>query len=577
MNELDEIKNRLDIVDVISSYIKLEKAGANYRACCPFHNEKTASLMVSPGKQIWHCFGCSKGGDIFEFVKEIEGIEFGDALKILANKAGVELKKYDTNNLQNKSERQKTSEVLGQALKFFEYYLQNSQKGKRAKEYLIKRGFSEELIKDWRIGYAPDSFDKLSKFLEDRGYNKMFVEKAGLAFLKSNGGLCDRFRSRIIFPFFNINSEIIGFTGRIFEKEQDVAKYLNTPSTVLYDKSRALFGIDKAKIEIRKEDKCILVEGNVDCIMAHNAGTKNVVAVSGTALTDLHLKIIKRYTLNLLFAFDMDSAGAKATERAIDLARQMGFNVCILDLGKEKDPADVILKQGRDKWLEIVSKSEKIMDFYFRKAFSNRDLDDVDDKKKITQELFPQIKKIDNSIEQAYFIQKIAQDLKLREEDVRKEFNKIKVEAKEEKKEMDIRDELSQKEKIEKKFLKLYLINIIELKSIIHLFSSKYKSILEKLDGKEDVFNELEKIIEDKKFLSEIVLGSEQEKELLKENDISVLEEVENCILNLKKLFEEDKKRELSLKIKNEKDPIEANKLIEEYLSLINQSYGKNK
>ncbi len=574
MSELDEIKNRLDIIDVISGYIKLEKAGANYRARCPFHDEKTASLMVSPSKQIWHCFGCSTGGDIFEFVKKIEGVDFGDALKILAKKAGVELKKYDKNTLRDKTERQKISEVLEQALKFFEYYLHKSKKGQKVKEYLIKnRGFSEELIREWKIGYAPDSFDKLSNFLENRGYNKTYIEKAGLAFLKTNGGLCDRFRSRIIFPFFSINSDLIGFTGRIFEKEEDIAKYLNTPATLLYDKSRALFGIDKAKIEIRKEDKCILVEGNIDCIMTHNAGTKNVVAVSGTALTDLHLKIIKRYTLNLIFAFDMDNAGAKATERAINLAREMGFNVSVLDLGKEKDPADVILKQGKNEWVKIVNSAEKIMDFYFKKAFLNRNSENIDDKKKITEELLPQIKKINNSIEQAHFIQKLAQKLMVREDDIREEFAKIKLEKKENKKERQFKNNLSQKEKLEKEFLKLYLINKIDLKDVFYLFSQKYRAILEKLSKGEDIST----IIEDKNFLSEIVLGLEKEKELLKENEILVTEEIENCVINLKKIFEKERKKSLSLKIKNEKNPQEVEKLIEEYLNLINQNYGKNK
>jgi len=574
MSELDEIKNRLDIIDVISGYIKLEKAGANYRARCPFHDEKTASLMVSPSKQIWHCFGCSTGGDIFEFVKKIEGIDFGDALKILAEKAGVELKKYNKNTLRDKTERQKISEVLEQALKFFEYYLHKSKKGQKVKEYLIKnRGFSEELIREWKIGYAPDSFDKLSNFLENRGYNKTYIEKAGLAFLKTNGGLCDRFRSRIIFPFFSINSDLIGFTGRIFEKEEDIAKYLNTPATLLYDKSRALFGIDKAKIEIRKEDKCILVEGNIDCIMTHNAGTKNVVAVSGTALTDLHLKIIKRYTLNLIFAFDMDNAGAKATERAINLAREMGFNVSVLDLGKEKDPADVILKQGKNEWVKIVNSAEKIMDFYFKKAFLNRNSENIDDKKKITEELLPQIKKINNSIEQAHFIQKLAQKLMVREDDIREEFAKIKLEKKENKKERQFKNNLSQKEKLEKEFLKLYLINKIDLKDVFYLFSQKYRAILEKLSKGEDIST----IIEDKNFLSEIVLGLEKEKELLKENEILVTEEIENCVINLKKIFEKERKKSLSLKIKNEKNPQEVEKLIEEYLNLINQNYGKNK
>jgi len=575
MNELEEIKNRLDIVDIISEYIKLEKAGANYRAQCPFHSEKTASLMVSPVKQIWHCFGCSKGGDVFEFIKEIEGIDFGDALKILAKKAGVELKKESRLNIQEKTERQKLSVILEQASKFFEHYLHNSSKGKKAKEYLINRGFTEELIKEWNIGYAPDSFDALYKFLESRGYNKTYIDKAGLAFLKTNGGLCDRFRSRIMFPFFNLNSEIIGFTGRIFEKDEDLAKYLNTPSTILYDKSRALFGIDKAKLEIKKQDKCILVEGNVDCIMAHHAGTKNTVAVSGTALTDFHLKIIKRYTSNLTFAFDMDSAGAKATARAIDLAREMGFNVSILDLDKEKDPADVILKQGVEIWKEIVQNAHKIMDFYFKKALLGRDINNVDDKKKITEELLPQIKKINNSIEQAYFIQKLAEDLEVREEDVRMEFSKVRLDRKEKEEEKEVKKIYSQKEKLEKKFLKLYLINKIDLKDDLCLFSSKYKEILQKLSESDN--NSLEELIEDKKLLSEIILGGEHEEDLLKENQVSILEEIENCLLNLRRLSNEEKKKNLSLKMKNEKDPKEVEKLIEEYLNLINQSYGKTK
>jgi len=576
MNELEEIKNRLDIVDVISGYIKLDKAGTNYRACCPFHNEKTASLMVSPAKQIWHCFGCSKGGDIFEFVKEIEGIDFGDALKILANKAGVELKGYSKNNTtQERTERQKTGEVLEQAAKFFEYYLNNSKGGESAKEYLIKRGFDEELIKDWRVGYAPNSFEQLSKFLENRGYNKVYIEKAGLAFLKTNGNLCDRFRSRIIFPFVNINSEIIGFTGRILGKEENVAKYLNTPATLLYDKSKALFGIDKAKVEIRKEDKCILVEGNVDCIMAHKAGTKNVVAVSGTALTELHLKILKRYTSNLIFSFDMDSAGAKATERAIDLAREMGFNVSVLDLKEEKDPADVILKQGKEKWIGIVNSAEKIMDFYFRKAFLDKNIEKVDDKKKIIEELLPQIKKIDNSIEQSFFIQKLADELMVREEDIRKEFSKVRLERREgETETKKKKDTLSQKEKLERQFLKLYLIKKIDVKDFIYLFSEKYKTILEKLEKEEDSSRALEGM-EDNNLLSEIFLGAETEREILEANEISVEEEIENCLINLKKIFEEKEKMDLSLRIKNEKNPLETEKLIEEYLSLLNKSYGK--
>ncbi|MDD3032942.1 MAG: toprim domain-containing protein, partial [Candidatus Pacebacteria bacterium] len=336
-----------------------------------------------------------------------------------------------------------------------------------------------------------------------------------------------------------------------------------------------LFGIDKAKVEIRKEDKCILVEGNVDCIMSHKAGVKNVVAVSGTALTELHLKIIKRYTNNLVFSFDMDSAGAKATERAIDLAREMGFNVSVLDLKEEKDPADVILNQGKEKWLEIVGGAEKIMDFYFRKAFLNKNIEKVEDKKKIIEELLPQIKKIDNSIEQSFFIQKLADELLVREDDIRKEFSKLRLERKNSEVESGKnKNNLSKKEKLERQFLKLYLIQKTDFKEFLYLFSEEYKIILEKLERGEDYSKVLEGA-EDKKFLSEIFLGAEGEKELLEENETSVEEEIANCLTNLKEIFEKEQKKDLSLKIKNEKNPIESEKLIEEYLSLLKKTYGK--
>ncbi|MFA5368618.1 MAG: DNA primase, partial [Candidatus Paceibacterota bacterium] len=375
-SEIEEIKSRLNIVDVIGSYIKLEKAGINYRACCPFHSEKSPSFFVSPSRQIWHCFGgCGEGGDIFKFVMKIENIEFPDALRILAAKAGVELKARSADWEKNKTERQLMLHLCELGARFFEAYLEKSAKGKEAIDYLIKRGLKIETIKEWRLGYAPEAWSKLSDLLVGKGYQRDDIAKAGLAIAKEGNKFFDRFRSRIMFPIVGFNGEVIGFTGRIFGKpDTEDAKYLNTPATLLYDKSRALFGIDKAKLEIRKNDFCILVEGNVDCIMSHQAGFKNCVAVSGTALTPYHLSIIKRYSPNLVLAFDMDAAGNKATEKGIVLAQKMEFNIKVIPMSAEKDPADIILLEGEEKWKQMIENAKPINEFYFDVAFKDRDV-----------------------------------------------------------------------------------------------------------------------------------------------------------------------------------------------------------
>jgi len=577
--DIEEIKARLDIVDVISSYIKLEKSGVNYRARCPFHEEKTPSFFVSPSRQLWHCFGgCNEGGDIFKFVMKIEGVEFVDALKMLADKAGVQLKQ-NKEWKKIKSERQTLLEINNQASKFYEFQLEKSKKGQEAKDYLLKRGLKEETIKKWRLGYAPDAWQSLSDFLVSKGRAREDLIKAGLIVKKEEGKTFDRFRGRIMFPITGFNSEIIGFTGRIFDRsEKDEAKYLNTPATLLYDKSRALYGIDKARLEIRKKDFCVLVEGNVDCIMSHQAGVENCIAVSGTALTPLHLNIIKRYSNNLVLAFDMDSAGRKATERAIDLAEKAGFEIKVISQAQDKDPADIVLKEGEEKWRQMVKEAKPVAEFFFNLAVGGKNLDFVEDKKKTLKEFLPKIKKMENKVEQSFWVEKLASVLKSKEEDIWAELNKLKIQKDEIREEEVLTGKKTRREMLEEKVLALILKDRkrIVLISDFSLFSSPGKDVLEQIKKKENIsFEELKKSLrEAESFLNYLFLLSESLAEPEEE------EELKKCLVELEALIKKEKQRELQSQIKDFEKRGEFDKvkmLLEEFKSLIKKDNYEEK
>ncbi|MBI2676906.1 MAG: DNA primase [Candidatus Yanofskybacteria bacterium] len=421
-DNVQKIKERVDIVDLISGYLKLQKAGVNYKARCPFHSEKTPSFSVSPERQIWHCFGCGKGGDHFTFIEEIEGTDFPEALKMLAKKAGVELRDFDR-SFQN--EKTKLLEICELAAKFFEKQLWRSNVGQKALAYLKERGVQDDFIKNFRLGFAPESWQSLSDFLNSKGYRNQEIFESGMSIRReSRDGFYDRFRSRIIFPVTDANAQVVGFTGRIFPDQKDKdssdfkeAKYINTPQTPIYDKSKILYGLDKARSQIKKVDQCLVVEGNMDVVLSHQAGVVHAVASSGTALTDQHLKVIKRFTNNLNLCFDQDSAGSNATERGIALALENNFNVSVLGIDDPecKDPADFVKKFGL-KWREQAKNSKPLIEFYIEHSSRLFDSSTAVGKKMIADKVLPFIKTIPNEIERSHWVGDLAVRLAVKEE-----------------------------------------------------------------------------------------------------------------------------------------------------------------
>ncbi len=421
-SDVEKIKSRLGITEVVESYLKLQRAGSNFKAPCPFHNEKTPSFFVSPSRESWHCFGCNRGGDIFSFVMEIEGVDFPEALRILARRAGVELTPV---NLKQKNEQTSLFRLLEEAKKFYEVRLKENIS---VINYLKERGMKGETAKAFGVGFAPDGWRNLYDFLRKKGFSGEQMEKAGLVIRKTRAAgswtpdYYDRFRSRIMFPLNNSSGQVVGFSGRIFSAEggqsgSEPAKYINTPLTSLYDKSKLLYGFDKAKTEIRKKGYCVLVEGQMDVIMSHQAGFANTVAVSGTALTNDHLKIIKRLCDSLVVAFDKDDAGFRASKRGIDTALAEGLEVKVAEIPSGKDPADTI-KEDPEVWRKALDGAKHVIDFY---------LDILNDRKEIEKIVLPHIASLSSEIEKAEWVKKTAEKLSIGEEPVWEELKKIKL------------------------------------------------------------------------------------------------------------------------------------------------------
>lgn len=410
MSDTQRIKDNIDIVDLVGEYTQLKPAGINHKACCPFHQEKSPSFMVNRERQSWHCFGCGKGGDIFSFIQEIEGMEFIDALKLLATRAGVPLDSYE--NTHESSQKSRIKEINEAAARFFHKFLLEMPGGQDGRVYLTGRGLRAETIDEWHIGFIPDQWDLLTQYLIKKGSSIDDLVASGLTIKRdgavagSSRGFYDRFRGRVMFPIWDVHGTVVGFTGRVLvETEHSGGKYVNTPQTLVYDKSRVVFGLNKAKQEIKAKDVMVMVEGQMDVIACHQAGMKHVVATSGTALTEHQVHLLKRYASTIAIAFDADAAGQAAAKRGIDIALEAGLNVRVIRIpdGKGKD-ADECLKKNPEVWFQAVQDAQDIMAWYVEKAFRNRDTHDPKAKQQIANDILPEIARIPFAVERDHWL-----------------------------------------------------------------------------------------------------------------------------------------------------------------------------
>ncbi len=436
MGAVDEVKNRIDIVELVSGYVPLKKAGRNYKGLCPFHAEKTPSFVVFPDTQTWHCFGaCGTGGDVFRFIMQREGMDFSEALRELARRAGVSLAPPTPRSEAADNQREKLLNIQATATQYFHHLLRQSKEGAHAREYIADRGISPETIERFQLGYALNAWESLKNHLIDRGYTEADLVEAGLLVKKEDtGSSYDRFRNRLMIPIRNMQGRVIAFGARALDPN-DVPKYLNSPQNPLFDKSGTLFGLDLAKKAIRSNDQAVIVEGYMDVLSAHQHGFTNVVAGMGTALTEAQLKLLKRLTKNFVLALDADTAGDAATLRGINLAHEsldrqpvpvptaqglirfegrLDADIRIATLPPGRDPDD-ILQQAPDLWTETIKKALPVVDFYLQVVSAQYDLTTAKGKSALVREVLSLLREISDRVERGHYLAQLARLVKVEE------------------------------------------------------------------------------------------------------------------------------------------------------------------
>ncbi|MCX6007392.1 MAG: DNA primase [Chloroflexi bacterium] len=436
MNTVDDVKQKLDIVDVVSQYVKLQKSGRNFKAACPFHSEKTASFFVFPEKQSWHCFGaCGTGGDVFSFVMKKEGLDFSQALHLLAEKAGVTLTHQSQQNVKEEHEKhERLFKINEVAAEYFHYQLLHSDDGEAARQYATKRGLIPKTIDNFQLGYSLNQWDDLSGHLMKSGYTEGEILAAGLVVLRDKGGYYDRFRNRLMFPIRDIKSRVVGFGGRALD--DSLPKYLNSPQTAIFDKSSIIYAIDRAQPAIRQKDAVVITEGYMDTITAHEFGFENTVASMGTALTEKQISTLSKLTKYIFFALDAVSSGREATRRsAQSIYEQIPYEnwmpwtdrnlfselvkneIQVVMIRGEKDP-DEIIRKSPEKWAKLLDTSQSIIDFTLKKEIDTINLDDARDKSEVVSKLIAILSRIDDPVRRAHYVRKISKLLNIDERSV---------------------------------------------------------------------------------------------------------------------------------------------------------------
>ena len=408
MDAKDEVKDRLSVEEVVGDYLELKKSGSNYKALSPWTSEKTPSFMVSPAKQIWHDFSSGKGGDIFSFVMEMEGVDFRQALEMLARKAGVELKDFRTGSIGKKKEQLFKAHELAA-----KYYLASLTKNKKALKYVVEnRGFKKAIVESFKIGYSPSSGTALVNFLSKKGFSSKEIKDAGLAVTRRDQ-LIDMFRNRMMIPLSDSQGRIVGFTARIIDETDTGPKYLNTPQTIIYDKGRQVFGLHQAKSAIREKGFVVVVEGNLDVVASHKAKVANVVASAGTALTKQHLLQLSRLTDDVRLAFDADDAGIRATERVIPIAQEIDIKVSIIELPKDQDPDDLIKKDVKD-WQKVIDNPVYVIDWVIDQYKDRLDISSSQGKKTLSDKALSVISRLSDPVEQEHYLRVLAEAIGVR-------------------------------------------------------------------------------------------------------------------------------------------------------------------
>lgn len=428
MDQVSEIREKIDLPSLISEYIPLKKAGSNFKTTCPFHQEKTPSFVVSPERQIWHCFGCGKGGDAYTFLMEYENMDFPEALRTLAKKTGVKLQ--DSGFQRNvSSQKEKIYKVNSLTSRFYNFLLTKHKIGEEARDYLVKkRGLNLKLIETYSLGFSPHD-NSLSKFLiGKKGYKKEDLIEAGLSFVR-DGKVLDFFRGRIMFPLTDHRGNVVGFSGRALTDDAQ-SKYINTKDTVVYHKGSLFFGLDSARDEIKKKESAIIVEGEFDVLSAFKNGIKNIVAIKGTALTENQANLLSRFTKKVILCLDRDEAGSEATKRSLLPLEKNGMSIDILTLN-EKDP-DEAFKKGPASFKKALKEAQNIYDFLIAKLLSTFDPKTGESKRKITNELLPILSQIENEVVKEHYLRELAKKLDTSFESLIKEVEKTKTQKQKE-------------------------------------------------------------------------------------------------------------------------------------------------